>query len=650
MPRHRCVRPSLTSLEARDTPSAPIGPLMTLEEVQQFAAVAGGIVAVTFAGGRLTLTGDAAANAVRITPGPDGRLTITGNGSATQFQLNGGPAMDAVTLPGRVTAGVSINLGDGADGLFLEGVELPGTLSINGGNGSADGTNGNLVRLTNVRVHGGLGISNLAGMDTTYLLGVVDVGGGLMIRNGAGGSQVSGDEFTDLRVRGAFSVIGGAGFDKVDLFGTAGVAVGSLAFHSGSDLDGSEYRVHPFGDFTVAGGVQVTNGAGEDRTQLGGQNMTIRGAVVIRNGDGGSFNNLLTQGGLSIGSIAITSGAGTDFNDIHSLDAAIQVRGGIRFVNGAGEGHNYVGDGNLLSVGGSITFINGPDAGQDLNTIFSAEVRIAGAVTIRNGDGPSDTSVAADTRLSIGGATRITSGVGEDLVHVGMGRVVHDMIPVVEVGPVVVNNADGGSETVVLGSRLTVRGSVNIAAWDGTDGVIVAASEEDGSVSGNLFIDIGPGDQQEVGVGAPDGRALTVGGGLGIWTANTAGQALVYLAGVDARSWTEIWTGNGADEIAVTSSTFRGEFDLDTGAGDDTALLEWNGATTTFQGPVWVSTGDGNDRILVAGDPENPGQVFFTGASHWNGGAGPMDILVVRYTGGMFLGPDPVLTGFEVAF
>ena len=122
------------------------------------------------------------------------------------------------------------------------------------------------------------------------------------------------------------------------------------------------------------------------------------------------------------------------------------------------------------------------------------------------------------------------------------------------------------------------------------------------------------------------------------------------LAGVDVRSWTDVWTGGGADEVWTTSSTFRGKFILDTGAGDDSAFLEWSGATTTFRGPVWVETGDGNDRILVAGDPEAPGLVTFLGASHWDGGAGAMDILLVRFTGGVFLGPDPVLTGFEVAF
>ena len=36
---------------------------------------------------------------------------------------------------------------------------------------------------------------------------------------------------------------------------------------------------------------------------------------------------------------------------------------------------------------------------------------------------PSDTSVAADTHLVVGGPTRITSGAGKDLVFIGQGRV-----------------------------------------------------------------------------------------------------------------------------------------------------------------------------------------------------------------------------------
>ncbi|HKB04113.1 MAG TPA: hypothetical protein VKD90_17960, partial [Gemmataceae bacterium] len=191
-------------------------------------------------------------------------------------------------------------------------------------------------------------------------------------------------------------------------------------------------------------------------------------------------------------------------------------------------------------------------------------------------------------------------------------------------------------------------GSLRVDARDGMDEVLVGTEGDSGSVDGNLFIDVGPGDQQSVLVGADPGRVLTIGGSLGIWTTDDAGPSLIGLAGVDVGSWTEIWTGAGADEVAVTGSTFRGEFELDTWAGDDKVALEFLGGTTTFRGPVWVGTGDGDDMVLVGGNDENPGRVFFTGATTWDGGAGT-DLLVVRFTGGVFLGPDPVVSGFEVS-
>jgi hypothetical protein len=622
------IRPSLEALEVRDTPA--------------------GTVTATFARGRLTLTGDAAANVLLVTQGPDGRLTVSGNGSGTQFQLNGGPARDAITLPAPVTGGVAINLGAGADEVTVDGVELPGALSINGGNGAGDGPAGNSVRLVDVHVRGGLVITNLAGEDFTFLGGAVTVGGGMTVRNGPGRGTVWGDYTTDLWVGGVFSVTGGAGNDKVDLYGGVGVAVGGLAFNSGTDRDGSQYVVHPFGDLTVAGGVQITNGAGSDVTDLGGQNLAVGGAVVVQNGDGGSSTVLRAEKGVSIGPVIVTNGAGYDSNMIEGRDSAL-IRGNVRFVNGAGIGVNSVFGGNLLTVGGSVTFVNGPGAGLHLNTVYAADVRVTGAVTVRNGDGDTDTSIAADTRLLIGGPTRITSGDGSDLLTFGASRVAELDFPDVDVGPVVVNNGDGGSQTTIVGGRLAVRGSVTVAAWDGTDEVAVAGVIDGGSVAGRVFIDVGPGDHQNVGVGAPDGRVLTIGGPLGIWTDDSAGAAWVSLAGLDVRSWAEVWTGGGADDVRVTGSTFAGEFDLDTGSGDDTASLEWKGAATSFRGPVWVYTGDGDDKILVGGDPENSGQVVFMGATHWDGGGGA-DLRAVRLTGGVFLGPDPAVQGFEVAF
>lgn len=625
MTTRHSLRPSLETLEARDVPA--------------------GTVSATFANGRLTITGDAAANALLIRMEPEHLLTITDNGTGTQIRLNGGPVADAVTLPAPVTGAVVINLGDGADDLFLDGVGLPGSLTINGGNGSGDGLTGNSIRLQNVQVGGNLAVTNLAGEDNIYLWGLVGVGGGLCIRNGSGRSTVFGDYTTDLRVGGVFAVTGGAGVEHVDLYGGVGVAVGGLAFNSGTDHDGSFYVVHPFGDLTVAGSIRLTNGPGPDSNDLGGHNVTIGGAVVVNNGDGGSSTVLRADSALAVGQVTITNGAGYDDNTIQGHDSTL-IRGNVRITNGAGIGANSVFGGNLLSVGGSVTFVNGNGHGLHLNTVYAVDARVAGAVTVRSGDGDTDTSVAAVTRLAVGGAVRVVSGTGADQVTIGIGRVADAPIPTVDVGPIIVNSGDGGSQTAIVGSRLTVRGPVDVVGWEGTDQVVVGSVADGGSVGGHLFIQVGPGDHQAVGVGGGNGGVLSIGGALGIWADDSTGGTLVGLTAVDVRSWTQIATGDGADTVLETGSTFRGEFDLDLGAGDDAAYLEWAGGTTNFRGPVWVSTGDGNDQVAVAVDDNFAGQVVFAGATHWDGGDGT-DFLVVNYGGTVFAGPDPATTGFE---
>ena len=192
------------------------------------------------------------------------------------------------------------------------------------------------------------------------------------------------------------------------------------AFNSGSDRDGSYFRVHPVGDLTVAGSVRMTNGAGEDRNNLGGQNLTIGGAVTIQNGDGGSFNTLLAWGSMSVGQVSVTSGAGYDDNTIQIYDRGV-IRGNVSFANGAG-------DGPITTLAAAICSPSAATSrsptGWDTTSIASAaaDTHVTGSITIRNGSGGSDSAVVADTLLFVGGSTKITSGAGKDLVFVGLGR------------------------------------------------------------------------------------------------------------------------------------------------------------------------------------------------------------------------------------
>ena len=633
------IRPSLENLESRDTPA--------------------GTVNATFANGRLTITGDAADNTLLVKLRWDDCLTISDDGSGTAIRLNGGAALDEVTLPAPLTGAVTINLGNGKDQVTIDTVDLPGSLTINGGNGAIGGAAGNTVNLKDVLVGGNLNITNLAGSDAIHLSGIISVGGVMTIRNGPGGSLLSVEENTvDLHVGGLFSVSGGAGFDEVAMRDSLSVSVGGIAFNSGPDAAGSKYHIHALNDLTVAGSVRMTNGAGDDDNYLGaGGNLAIGGSTVIQNGDGKSFNTLLSWHTLSAGQVTITNGVGWHDNTIHSYDKTV-IRGGVTFANGAGERtFNTIQGNGLLSVGGNISFVNGP--GIHNNGIGGGDTHVVGSITVRNGNGDSDTVVTADSLLFIGGPTRVTSGDGEDLVYIGPGRNEGDPIPVADIGSVTVNNGDGGSETAIAASRLTVRGSVNVRAGNGTDNVGVASQKDIGSVAGNVFIDIGPGEpppddgnpapEQLVVVAAANDGVLTIGGALGIWTDDSDAPTTIGLGNVNVRSWTDIVTGDGTDQLMITASTFGGEFDLDTGGAQDLVQIEPNGGVTYFRGPVWVNMGAGDDAIALGGDPDNGGgQVVFAADTTWNGGAG-WDLLYGRNFGAIFYGPEPDVIGYEAA-
>jgi hypothetical protein len=77
---------------------------------------------------------------------------------------------------------------------------------------------------------------------------------------------------------------------------------------------------------------------------------------------------------------------------------SVPATGMVTFANGADESSSYIGDGNLLSVGGNISFATG--SGRDLNTVFSAQTRVNGSITVRNAAGDSDCRIVHNIRLS----------------------------------------------------------------------------------------------------------------------------------------------------------------------------------------------------------------------------------------------------------
>jgi hypothetical protein len=471
----RTHRLSLEALEDRRTPA--------------------GLVTATFMGATLVLTGDAANNVFEITQGTNDRLTLTGFGG-TQVRLNAGPPLAALTLPNPTTANVAVFLGAGADALTVTGVDFPGPLGVNGG----DGTN-ILTIQGGVTVHGGLAFTNGVGFDSLLLLGAVTVAGGLTVTNGAGGSAVSDDATTDLQVTGALTVTNGAGADTVSLSNAARVSVGRILVTHGTTADASLTDLTPAGPLTVATGVRVTGGAGSDVVTIGGTTVSVGGSIALLYGAGGSTTRITGDSGLFVGgTVAVTALGGSDAVTVGG-GAPTVVGGSVTVSVGDGGGSTNV-NGARLTVGGSVTVTAG--AGTDTVSLVASATggAIGGDVILGLGAGDDQRvfvdALPAGTALTVGGALRVTTadvtaGSGADGITVFGVRVGRDTVLTTGAGTDLVaiddssfagpfTLATGGSDDAVRIERqgtagtTRFRGAVRVGTGDGNDTVEVGNS------------------------------------------------------------------------------------------------------------------------------------------------------------------------------
>ncbi|HKB05883.1 MAG TPA: hypothetical protein VKD90_27050 [Gemmataceae bacterium] len=382
----RPVRLALDPLETRDTPA--------------------GTVTATFAGGALTLVGDSADNAVTVNQLADGRLALTGN-LGTTIGLNGAPAISSVTLPAPLTRGLTAAWGAGNDQLTLNGVELPASLTVNGGPGD-----NSLVLAGRVVVNGNLTETNGAGFDTTLLNGPVTVAGGMAIANGPGGALVDDDSSTELQVTGALTITGSAGPDSVALGDAARITAGSIRVAGGPGANQTD--IGPAGPLAVARSVQVTGGPDADTVRLEGGSVAVGGNVSIRLG--GGANDAHVQSGMAGlfvgGSVSITGGAGTEDVTVGAPTAPTAIGGGVTVSVGVG-GSTQTIQGSRLTVGGAVRVA--ARAGTDTVLIRSllGDGSVGRDVTVGLGTGDGQTvgiaTLTNGTTLSVGGALRVTT-------------------------------------------------------------------------------------------------------------------------------------------------------------------------------------------------------------------------------------------------
>jgi hypothetical protein len=455
-----------------------------------------GLVTATFMGATLVLTGDAADNDIEITQGTNDRLTLTGN-AGTLVRLNAGPSLAALTLPAPTTANVAAFLGAGADNLTVTGVDFPGPLGVNAG----DGAN-TLTLQGGVTVHGGLAFTNGTGIDSLRLFGAVTVTGGLTATNGAGGSILFDDSTTDLEVTGALTINNGAGADTVRLSSAARIAVGRILINHGTGADANITDVSPVGPLTVATGVRVTGGAGSDNVTLGGSTVSVGGSIALLHGAGGSVTRIASDSGLFVGgTVAVTALGGNDSVDVLAGLGSTTAIGGSVTVSVGDGGSSISVAGDRLVVGGSVTVAAG--AGRDSLNLITAtsEGAIGGDVIVGLGTGDNQVvrlTAPPGMNLTVGGALRATTadatvGSGTDLIDLFEVRVGRDTVLTLGAGGDIVsieNSSFAGPFTLATGAgnddvqierggttgTTRFRGAVRVGTGDGNDTVAVGNS------------------------------------------------------------------------------------------------------------------------------------------------------------------------------
>jgi hypothetical protein len=430
-PRRRFgLQPQLEMLEGREVPA--------------------GLLTATFASGILKISGDTASNTLTIHQNADGRLTLTTD-IGTGLKVNGNAVSGFMghTLSAPVSGGVFINMGDGSDSLTFSGlnadIDLPSTLSINGGAGN------NLVRFDQgVTVSGNATISNGLGLDTLHFYDEVTFLGKLTINNGNGGSLLDGNTSTVLYVANVLGLTNGTGKDEIDLAMAQKVTLGGLALKNGSDTDGSDTDLSPVQSLTINGNMTITNGAGNDDVDIGDltQFTKITGAVTIANGAGSNHTDFVGTESLEvIGAVHITGGAGVDYAHFGMMSKAVSF--GSNITINLGSGFNGIGmyAQEALSVKGNITITGGADA-DDIDLFTTQDGMVGGAVKVSLGTGQNTFEARAEngqtltfgktlTYLSsstigqgnfvelhsvkVNGVSTITTGAGNDFITIDDG-------------------------------------------------------------------------------------------------------------------------------------------------------------------------------------------------------------------------------------
>lgn len=236
-----------------------------------------GNVTTTIDEGNLVIRGDVAANAIVVDQAglAAGQLRITGAGGTT---ING---KGKPTVVSGITGGVSVAMGDGADSVMLQDMNVTGGIWIDGGAGI------NIIATDTMRVGDSLRVWNDAPKGDITIANTT-IASGLQITTGSGGQNIA---LKAVEVQGETDIGSGDGADVLKIDDSTFHGRGNLWTGDGADrveIDSNGDSSGPQTQFKAS--LLISLRGGDDTLQLGLPEDAGNGSVFARQTifDGGS--------------------------------------------------------------------------------------------------------------------------------------------------------------------------------------------------------------------------------------------------------------------------------------------------------------------------------------------------------------------------
>jgi len=354
--------------------------------------------------------------------------------------------------------------------------------------------------------------------------------------------------------------------------------------------------------FSRVTGLVVNLGNGTDSLQLGedkGTSMLLSRDLTVTGGTGDKTVQILAD--LNVGgNVSITTSVG---DDVFEAAGTFYVHGDM-YLN-PNRGNNTV---TIVPSGGTNT--------------------VVGDLTVLNGRGASSTSVF-DTSV-VGDLNLTSSGIASAPSDIFFGVSSGDVKAAVIGSAVVGLNLGGGSINLTdtnIAGNLTVNAAVASDASAPAINIAVGSlvNDSESGVAGNLVVNAGAPINLQL--GTQEGgvaRTLNIGGFTQLRTGNGADN--ISMNGLVSRLDTRVNTAGGDDLISIDDSLVFGVLRLSMGDGADTLLIEGNENTsgrTEFMNAVAVDLGNDDDSLLVGvlGDATRS-VISHVGPTRFDGGAG----------------------------